>query len=94
MGSSAHTFSSFTRKPLYSGQKEFGSRTGGVVILARLPPCFPRPMNPQWIGKPICYTFLPAMVMGLIRLVSMALPSMCPRAELTRTISPSLIPIS
>ena len=48
-----HTFSSLTRKPLYSGANEFGSTIVGVTRLASAPCCLPRPRKPQWIGKPI-----------------------------------------
>ena len=51
--SRTHTFSSFTRNPLYSGANEFGSTIVGVTRFASDPRCCPRPRKPQWIGKPI-----------------------------------------
>ena len=43
----SHAFSSFTRKPLYSGANEFGSTMVGVTRLASDPRCSPRPRKPQ-----------------------------------------------
>src|SRR6185503_16218706 len=76
------TFSSFTRKVLYSGVKEFGSTTLGVSRFAIGPRPVPlpvRPANPKWIGIATCHTVLPVTFMGRIRLVTSARPSIDPR---------------
>src|SRR5262249_108714 len=87
-----HAFSRLTRKALYSGVDEFGSRAVGVSVLASGPADFPA--NPQWIGNPICQTVLSATLSGRMRLVTIARPSIEPRADVTFTLSPWLMPFS
>src|SRR5215813_3359218 len=84
-----HAFSRLTRKALYSGVDELGSSAVGVNVLASGPADLPA--NPQWIGKPICQTVCPFTLSVGIRLVTIALPSIEPRAELILTRSPLLI---
>src|SRR5262249_15302477 len=87
-----YAFSRLTRKALYSGVDEFGSSAVGVNVLASGPTDFPA--NPQWIGNPICQTVLFATLSGRMRLVTIARPSIEPRADVTFTLSPWLMPFS
>src|SRR6202008_2271608 len=89
---SLYTFSRLTRKALYSGVDELGSSAVGVNVFASGPAELPA--NPQWIGKPICQTVWPFTLSAGIRFVTIALPSIEPRAELILTRSPFLIPFS
>src|SRR5262245_61045720 len=84
-----YTFSRLTRNALYSGVDEFGSSAVGVRVLASGPA--DPPANPQWIGKPICHIVRPSTLSAGIRLVTIALPLIEPRAELILTQSPFLI---
>src|SRR5215470_3090505 len=87
-----YTFSRLTRNALYSGVDELGSSAVGVRVLASGPA--DPPANPQWIGKPICQTVRPSTLSAGLRLVTIALPSIEPRAEVIFTRSPFLTPFS
>src|SRR6185295_14641341 len=82
------TFSSLTRKVLYSGVWEFGSTTLGVSRFAigpRPTPLPTRPMKPQWIGIATYHTVLPVTFMARRRRVTSARPSIEPRGVESRT---------
>src|SRR2546428_699241 len=93
-------FSTLTRKALNSGVREFASPTNGVSALASQ--CWDfsgynsaeMPTKPQWMGIPICQTFLPPRSSSPSRWVTMARTSILPRFDLTRTMSPFLMPFS
>src|SRR6185295_9742441 len=87
-------FSSWTWNALYSGVQVLGSIAQEVTRFASGPACLAAPLNPQWIGKPICQTRFPSRSKWGIRRVTIAGPLMVARAELIRTMSPFLIPFS
>src|ERR1700759_3479405 len=85
-------FSMRTRKVLYSGVHVFASPTVGVIRFASGPRWFSKPLYPQVMGKPMCQTDFPSTIIGRSRLVTIATPCTEPRAEVTRTCEPLVMP--
>jgi len=81
-----------TRKALYSGIIVLASPTWGVSLLALSP--VDRPVKPQCHGKPTWCTTRPFILKGLKRLVTTATTVTSPRADLTLTFRPFLMPFS
>ena len=79
---------------MYSGVQVLGSIAQEVIRFASGPACLASPLNPQWMGKPICQTRFPSRSKWGMRRVTIAGPVIDARAELTRTVSPFLIPFS
>ncbi len=72
----------------------FGSTIDAVRKFASGPECPGFPAYPQWIGNPICQTVFPSIFIGRSRFVTVALPTMRPRALETAICSLCAIPFS
>src|SRR5205807_6891427 len=90
----APAFSSLTRNVLNSGVQVFGSIAEGVRKFASGPMWFESPSYPQCSGNPMCHTGFPSTTSGFRRPVTMATPSIEPRAEVTRAREPLVMPFS
>ena len=77
-----------------SGVHVLGSMAEGVRKFARGPTWLGSPSYPQCNGNPMCQTVLPSTINFLNRFVTIATPSMEPRAELTLAREPLVMPFS